>query len=143
MLDDEKKTPISRAAIGDTVQVRLRIVAPNTLRYVVIEDFFPSGAEAINPNLATSAQLGTIPRGDRIDARRGWGWWYFDHVQFYDEKAVIYANYLPRGVYEFVYTIRPTSAGEFNVIPPIAQEMYFPEVYGRGAGTLFTITEER
>ncbi|MCY3916298.1 MAG: hypothetical protein OXG49_09850 [Chloroflexi bacterium] len=142
MLDDEKKTPISRAAIGDTVKVRLRIVAPNTLRYVVIEDFFPAGAEAINLNLATSAQLGTMPRGDRIDARRGWGWWYFDHEQFYDEKAVIYANYLPRGVYEFVYSIRPTSAGEFNVIPPIAQEMYFPEVYGRGAGALFAITEE-
>ena len=85
-----------------------------------------------------------MPRGGRIDARRrGWGWWYFDHVQFYDEKAVIYASTLPRGVYEFVYTIRPTVAGEFNVIPPIAQEMYFPEVYGRGAGTQFTIAEER
>ncbi|MCY4061698.1 MAG: alpha-2-macroglobulin, partial [Chloroflexi bacterium] len=143
LLDDEKKTPIARAAIGETVQVRLRIVAPNTLRYVVIEDFFPAGAEAINPNLATSPQLGTIPRGDRIDARRqGWGWWYFDHVEFHDEKAVIYANYLPRGVYEFVYTLRPTIAGEFKVIPPVAQEMYFPEVYGRGAGALFAITEE-
>ena len=143
MLDDENKTAISRAAIGDVVQVRLRIVAPNTLRYVVIEDFFPAGAEAINPNLATSPQLGTMPGGGRIDARRrGWGWWYFDHVEFHDEKAVIYASYLPRGVYEFVYTIRPTSAGEFNVIPPIAQEMYFPEVYGRGAGARFTITEE-
>ena len=35
--------------------------------------------------------------------------------------------------------IRPTVAGEFNVIPHTAQEMHFPEVYGRGAGSLFTI----
>jgi len=142
MLGDETSTAIAGVAIGDTVQVRLRIVAPNTLRYVVIEDFFPAGAEAINPDLATSAQLGTIPSGERIDARRqGWGWWYFDHVEFHDEKAVIYASYLPRGVYEFVYTVRPTIAGEFKVRPPVAQEMYFPEVYGRGAGMSFVITE--
>lgn len=142
LLRDESSAPVNSAAIGEMVQVRLRIVAPNTLRYLVIEDFFPAGAEAINPDLATSAQLGAIPSGERIDARRqGWGWWYFDHIEFHDEKAVIYASYLPRGVYEFVYTIRPSIAGDFNVIPPIAQEMYFPEVYGRGAGMRFTITE--
>ena len=142
LLRDEASAPVSGAAIGDMVQVRLRIVAPDTLRYLVVEDFFPAGAEAINPDLATSEQLGAIPNGERIDARRqGWGWWYFDHIEFHDEKAVIYASYLPRGVYEFVYAIRPSIAGEFNVIPPIAQEMYFPEVYGRGAGTRFTITE--
>ena len=102
----------------------------------------PAGAEAINPDLETSAQLGAIPRGGRIDARRhGWGWWHFDHVEFHDEKATIYASYLPRGVYEYVYTIRPSVAGEFNVMPPTAQEMYFPEVYGRGAGARFVIRE--
>ena len=142
MLGDESSAPVNGAAIGDMVQVRLRIVAPNTLRYLVVEDFFPAGAEAINPDLATSPQLGAIPSGERIDARRqGWGWWYFDHIEFHDEKAVIYANYLPRGVYEFVYTIRPSIAGDFNVMPPVAQEMYFPEVYGRGAGARFAISE--
>lgn len=142
LLSDESNAPVSGAAIGDMVQVRLRIFAPNTLRYLVVEDFFPAGAEAINPDLAASAQRGAIPSSERIDARRqGWGWWHFDHIEFHDEKAVIYASYLPRGVYEFVYAIRPSIAGDFNVIPPIAQEMYFPEVYGRGAGTRFTITE--
>ncbi|MDE2637827.1 MAG: hypothetical protein OXI30_15800, partial [Chloroflexota bacterium] len=144
LVSDESSAPVNGAAIGDMVQVRLRIVAPNTLRYLVVEDFFPAGAEAINPDLAISPQLGAIPSGERIDARRqGWGWWHFDHIEFHDEKAVIYASYLPRGLYEFVYTIRPSIAGDFNVIPPLAQEMYFPEVYGRGAGTLFTITEDR
>ncbi len=139
---DAATETIERAIIGDTVQVRLRIVAPNTLRYVVIEDYFPAGAEAINPDLAISPQLGTMPRGERIDSQQdGWGWWFFDHVEFRDEKAVIYASHLPRGVYEFVYTIQPTVAGEYNVIPPVAQELYFPEVYGRGDGARFTILE--
>lgn len=142
LLGDETADSIHSAAIGDAVQVRLRLVAPNSLRYVVIEDFFPAGAEAINPELAISPQLGTMPAGDRVDAREsGWGWWYFDHVEFRDEKAVIYASYLPPGVYEYVYAIRPSVAGQYQVIPPVARQLYFPEVYGRGEGGLFTITE--
>ena len=88
----------------------------------MIEDFFPAGAEAINPELAISPQLGTMPGGERVDpGESGWGWWFFDHIEFRDEKAVIYASHLPRGVYEYVYTIRPTLAGEYNVIPPCGQ----------------------
>ncbi len=140
--EDESGRAVTGASIGDTVQARLRITVPNSLRYVVIEDFFPAGAEAVNPDLATSPQLGAMPRGQRIDPReQGWGWWHFDHIEFHDERAVIYASGLPAGVYEFIYTIRPTIAGEFNVIPPIAQALYFPEVYGRGDGARFTVTE--
>lgn len=141
VLGDETETPIDTAVVGDTIQVRLRIVAPNTLRYVVIEDAFPAGAEAIDPNLSGSETIGTRPGGDRIDPQSyGWGWWYFDNVEFRDEKAVIYASYLPKGVYEYVYTIRPGVEGTYNVIPPVVQEVYFPEVYGRGDGMAFTIT---
>ena len=140
--DGESATPVSSAQVGDTIQVRLRIVAPNTLRNVVIEDHFPAGAEAINPNLDTSQRIGAAPGGGRVDSRwRGWGWWRFDHIEFRDQKASIYASYLPRGVYEYVYSIRAAQAGEYNVIPPMAQDMHFPEVYGRGAGMRFVISD--
>lgn len=140
-LDDAEETPITSARVGDTIRVRLRIVLPNSLHYVVIEDPFPAGAEAVDPNLLTSETIGTSPRGDRVDpSRYGWGWWYFNAIEFRDEKAVIYADFLPRGTYEYVYTIRPSVEGIYNVIPPVAQELYFPEVYGRGDGMAFTIT---
>ncbi len=142
LLEDEARAEAHSAAIGDTVQVRLRISVPNTLRYVVIEDFFPAGAEAVNPDLAISPQLGVMPGGELIDPRdEGWGWWYFDRVEFHDERAVIYASVLPPGVYEYVYAIRPSIAGEFKVIPPVARARYFPEVYGRGDGARFSIVE--
>lgn len=141
-LGDESMLPVDSAAVGETLQARLQIVAPNSLRHVVIEDFFPAGAEAINPALGTSRQIGTQPGGEVIDRAGGWGRQRFDAIEFRDEKASIYASYLPRGVYEFVYSIRPTVAGEYHVIPPIAQEMNFPEVYGRGAGRVFRITDE-
>ena len=120
----------------------MRIVAPNPLRYVVIEDHFPAGAEAVNPALDISQHIGTAPSGERVDARApGWGWRHFDHIEFRDEKATIYARYLPRGVYEYTYSIRLVTPGDYNVIPPTAQESHFPEVYGRGAGTVFRVNE--
>jgi hypothetical protein len=71
---------------------------------------------------------------------RGWGWWYFRNIDFHDEKVELTTTYLPAGTYEYTYKMRVGIEGEFNVIPTTAQEAYFPEVYGRSAGMLFTIT---
>jgi alpha-2-macroglobulin len=91
----------------------------------------------------TSQQVGTRPEfaqtNDTLSA--GWGWWWFSNIDFRDEAVVLSASYLPAGTYEFVYTIRTGLAGEYNVIPAVGQQVYFPEVYGRSAGTVFTITE--
>lgn len=140
LLGDESETSITQARVGDVVQVRLTIIVPNALHYVVIEDPLPAGAEAINPNLEISQQIGTRPGLDRKDPlSRGWGWWWFSNIEFRDEKVVLYSTYLPAGTYEYVYTMRPGIEGTYNVIPATGQEFYFPEVYGRSAGAAFTI----
>jgi len=138
---DEAGEPIDSAAVGDVIQVRLTVVVPNALHYVVVEDPIPAGTEAIDPNLDTSQQIGTRPGLDRLDVDLyGWGWWWFSNIEFRDEMVAMYSTFLPAGTYEYVYSVRATVPGEYNVIPPTAQEAYFPDVYGRGAGTLFTVT---
>ncbi|NWG16872.1 MAG: Ig-like domain-containing protein [Chloroflexi bacterium] len=140
---DESKTPITEARVGELIQARLTIIAPNDLHYVVIEDPIPAGTEAVNPGLATEQQIGTRPGLDVNDPlSRGWGWWWFSSIEFRDEKVVLSAGYLPAGTYEYVYTIRTGLPGTFNVIPPVGYEFYFPEVYGRGAGSTFTVLPE-
>lgn len=137
---DEPDQPITEARIGEVIQVRLTIVAPNNLHYVVIEDPLPAGAEAINPGLVTEQQIGTRPGLDTTDPlSRGWGWWWFSNIEFRDEKVVLNSTYLPAGTYEYVYTIRPGLEGVFNVMPVTGREFYFPEVFGRGDGSTFTI----
>ncbi len=132
--------PITSAKVGDNVTVHLTIIAPNDLHYVVIEDPIPAGTDAVNPNLNTSQQVGTQPEVNlQNPLSQGWGWWYFSNIEFRDQKVVLYSTNLPAGTYEYVYTIRAGLAGEFNVIPPTGSEFYFPEVYGRGAGSTFTI----
>lgn len=140
LLNDPDQTPITEAHVGDIVQVRLTIIVPNERHYVVIEDPIPAGADAINPNLETSQQVGTQPTISQTDPlSHGWGWWWFSSTEFQDEKVVLRATYLPAGTYEYVYTIRPGLEGVYNVIPATGQEVYFPEVYGRSAGSTFTI----
>src|SRR5690606_24380376 len=137
---DESETPISEAHVGDTVQVRLTIIVPETRHYVVVEDPIPAGTDAVNPDLNISQQIGTRPAINREDPlSQGWGWWWFSEIEFRDEKVVLYATYLPAGTYEFVYTIRAGLPGEYNVIPATGYQFYFPEVYGRSAGSSFTI----
>jgi uncharacterized protein YfaS (alpha-2-macroglobulin family) len=136
---------IVQAQVGDVIQVKLTIIAPNDLHYVVVEDPFPAGAEGVDQSLKTTSVAGERPELIRTDRRDpwggGWGWWWFSHAELRDEKAVLFATYLPRGTYEYTYLIRASLPGEYRAIPTHAYEMYFPEVFGRGDGGLFTITE--
>jgi uncharacterized protein YfaS (alpha-2-macroglobulin family) len=140
--DGKVGDPVSEAKQGEQLLVRLTIVAPNALHYVMIEDPLPAGLEAVDQSLATSPQSIEVPQAYSYNDMiwRGWGWWYFSHVQYRDEKVVLSASYLPAGAYVYTYLVRAGTVGAFRVIPTTAQEFYFPEVYGRGEGTLFTVT---
>lgn len=132
---------VTEAKQGDLLLGRLTLVAPHDLHYVVVEDPLPAGLEAVDQSLQTSLQNLRLPAdyGLQDVYTQGWGWWYFDHTQLRDEKVVLSASYLPAGTYVYTYLARAGTAGVFNVIPPSAQEFYFPDVYGRGDGTQFTV----
>lgn len=137
---DDHTTPVSQAQRGDLLLARLTLVAPKALHYVVVDDPLPGGLEAVDQSLSTSPQA-IVPQEYTWDdlVYRGWGWWYFDHVELRDEKVTLSANYLPAGTYIYTYLVRAGTQGTFRTIPPTAQEFYFPEVYGRGDGSLFTV----
>lgn len=136
----DRENAITQIEQGETFLARLTIVVPNTLHYVVIEDYLPAGVEAVDQALQTSQQVGAPDRYTWEELQdRGWGWWVFNHVELRDEKVVLSADLLPAGTYEYVYLVRAAIPGQYQVIPPTAQEFYFPEVYGRGAGSLFAV----
>jgi alpha-2-macroglobulin len=134
----EPKTPITQARRNDLVQVRLTMVVPNSLHYVVIDDPLPAGLEAIDASLQTSQEIPDSYTTQNYDLY-GWGWWYFYYKQIYDSKVVMSADYLPAGTYVITYLARASSAGSFNVLPVSASEFYFPDVAGRGAGSTFVV----
>jgi len=135
---DDPKHPITEIQRGELVRVRLTIVAPAALHYVVIDDPLPAGFEAIDASLNTSVEVPSSYTRQDYD-ERGWGWWYFYHKEIRDEKVVLSADYLPAGTYVYTYLARASTAGTFKVIPTTATEFYFPDVGGRGAGSVFVV----
>ena len=135
---DDPKTPITEIARGELVKVRLTVVAPAAVHFIVINDPLPAGMEAIDASLATDTAVpSTYTKQDYKD--RGWGWWYFTHIELRDEKVVLSSDYLPAGTYVYTYLARASTTGTFKVIPPTASEFYFPDVGGRGAGSVFMV----
>ena len=130
---------VREAKLGDVIRVDLTIIAPNDLYYVVVEDPLPAGAEAIDTGLATTSLLAMDPALTRQDSRYWWWWRWYSRSELRDEKVVLFADSLPKGTYEYSYTMRATLPGDFHVIPTLATEFYFPEVFGRSDGRLLSI----
>jgi uncharacterized protein YfaS (alpha-2-macroglobulin family) len=131
---------ITQASAGQDIEVRVTLIAPNDLYYVVLEDPLPGGAEAVDTSVLTTSVVGEPPQLSPSDPLYyGWGWWWFSNTDLRDEKVVLFATYLPKGTYEYTYMIHASLPGTYKVIPTQAREFYFPEVFGRGDGTIFTI----
>ncbi|GAB4515507.1 MAG: hypothetical protein Kow0047_27420 [Anaerolineae bacterium] len=69
-----------------------------------------------------------------------WERWIPTHTELRDEKVVLFATWLSRGTYRYTYQMRASLPGRYLVLPATAYEMYFPETWGRSAGSVFTIT---
>jgi hypothetical protein len=139
--DQQEETcePISRLEAGQQVRVQLTIIAESDLLYAIVEDYVPSGAEAIDPGLETSASNleGDISREDDRDGY--WGWWHFNRIEYRDERVVFYSEFLPGGTYQYTYYLQTTIPGVYQVRPTLARQEFFPEVFGRSDGMSFVI----
>jgi hypothetical protein len=135
---------VTQAKVGDVLDVKLTVVVPNSLYYVVVEDPLPAGTEALDVSLKTTSKTVEGPQieeeNEGYDPWADWRW-QPTHVELRDEKAVLFETALDPGTYEFSYQIRASLPGEYLTLPPTASQMYFPEVWGRGAGSTFTVTE--
>jgi len=103
----------------DRVLVRLTVEAKDRLRYILLEDPLPAGAEV-------------------LDEANG-GWWSSQTVR--DEKMVFFQDQLATGSTTFYYVMRPQIPGRFHVLPAVIEGMYSPEVRARGAETRLEIRE--
>jgi uncharacterized protein YfaS (alpha-2-macroglobulin family) len=127
---------------GDLINVRLTLVVPETAYYVIVEDYIPAGAEILDPSLLTSQQGVVGDYDPNQPFSEGWGWWYFQDPQVYDDHIAWAADSLPPGTYELTYTLVTVNPGEYRVLPARAWQFYFPEVQGNSEGQVFEITTQ-
>ena len=128
---------------GAQVRVEVTLTLPDDSYYVLVEDGIPAGTEILNQNLNTSQQGVDASDVSVYDPnnpyRGGWGWWWFRAPEIHDESILWSADYLPAGTYVLSYTLIPTQAGEYRVLPTHAWQNFFPEVQGTSAGEVFVV----
>jgi hypothetical protein len=132
---------VREVQLGDVIRVDLTLIVPHDRYYVMVEDPLPAGGEAIDTGLATTSLLALDPSLRRQDSRYWWWWRWYSRSELRDEKVVLFADVLAAGTYEYSYTFRATLPGDYHVMPTVAREFYFPEVFGRSDGRLLTIGE--
>ncbi len=135
----------SPAAIlqAELIRVDLFLSVPAARHFVVVDDPVPGGLEPVNRDLAT-ASIVDADKG-KFEASGGSWWfkysdwisylasrWSFYHQELRHDSVRFYADYLPAGNYHLSYTAQAIAPGEFTIMPVHAEEMYDPDVYGKG-----------
>jgi uncharacterized protein YfaS (alpha-2-macroglobulin family) len=128
---------------GEVVRVDLYVSAPAARNFVVVNDPLPGGLETVNRDLATASGV-DADKGAFQAAGGSWffkfsDWkgynvsrWSFYHQEMRHDQVRFYADYLPPGNYHLSYTAQAIAEGQFTRMPVLVEEMYDPDVYGKG-----------
>ncbi len=135
--------PIDHIQSGSQVRVELSVTVAEDIPFVIIEDPIPAGTEALDPGLETTASAygASAERTDEAYLPGYWGWRSFNSIEFRDEKVRFSAEYLPAGSYQYTYFLQAAIPGRYQSMPAAARAEFFPDIFGRSSGLLFTVDE--
>jgi len=128
---------------GELVRVDIYLSLPAARNFVVVDDTVPGGLEPVNRDLATASIVDADAA--KFIAAEGSAWfkfkdwseyntsrWNFYHQELHHDAVRYYSDYLPAGNYHLSYTAQAIAAGDFSVLPVKAEEMYNPDIFGKG-----------
>ena len=139
---------------SDLVRVDIFLSLPSARNFVVVDDPIPGGLEPVNRDLAT-ASIVDADKG-KFEAAGGSWWfkysdwisynvsrWSFYHKELRHDSARFYSDYLPAGNYHLSYTAQAIAPGDFVIMPIHAEEMYDPDVYGKGVPEQLKVSQQQ
>jgi len=118
---------------GARAIVTITVKTPQDRTFVAVNDPVPAGFEIVNTEFAVeSAEDARALAGK---AERGGDWGGFERAERYDDRMLIFADYLTAGAHSYSYVVQATVPGTFYGPSALAEGMYEPEVFGRTAGS--------
>ncbi|MBN1796957.1 MAG: hypothetical protein JW822_00150 [Spirochaetales bacterium] len=111
----------SRVAVGEQIEVRIKINTKSQFEYLHLKDPKASGFEA---EVLLSG-------------------WKYDPLWYYEEPRDSLTNFffsrLPHGEYVLRYRLRPTKKGRYRVGAAVLQSMYAPEMSAHSDGFIIVV----
>lgn len=136
--DQDDLTYTQHGSTNELIRVHLTLTLENDTHYLKVRDMIPSGAEILDTRLKTTQQAEAV-YDVSTPFREGWGWWFFNPPQVYDDHIIWSSSFLPAGTYQLTYTLALNIPGEYQVLPARAWQTYFPDIQANSAGDEFII----
>lgn len=138
---------------GELVRVDLYLSLPAARNFVVVDDPVPGGLEPVNRELSTASTIDADKAAFRAAGGSLWfkygDWseygvslWSFYHHELKNDAARFFADYLSAGNYHLSYAAQAMASGTFAVSPVRTEEMYEPDVYGKGLPAQLIVEDE-
>jgi uncharacterized protein YfaS (alpha-2-macroglobulin family) len=122
---DAKGNVLTRVKVGDEflVRLRLRSTTRERVRQIAVVDLLPGGVEP------------TLDRQPLPGAN-----WTPEYADYRDDRVVLYGD-ATKSVQTFVYKVRATNAGTFQVPPAFAEGMYNRQITGQSQSAKLEIVK--
>lgn len=138
---------------SELVRVDIYVSLPAAREFVVVDDPVPGGLEPVNRDLATASVVDADAA--KFEAAGGSWWfkyndwtaynmsrWNFYHQELRHDSVRFYSDYLPAGNYHLSYSAQAIAPGNFTIMPVKAEEMYDPDVYGKGVSEQLSVSPQ-
>ena len=122
---------------GARAVVTITVKTPQDRTFVAVNDPVPAGFEIVNTEFAVEGAEDA--RALAAKGGRGGGWGEFERAERYDDRMLIFADYLTAGTHSYSYVVQATSPGVYYGPAGLVEGMYEPEVFGRTAGSTVEI----
>jgi alpha-2-macroglobulin len=154
--------PLQHVHLGDEIEVhlKLRTIAGQKRAYVAVTDLLPGGFEVVvepaQPPVSPQPEATPQKQGDESDdetdgesARADTAkWvapigsvrstWPLDYADIREDRVVLYGS-VGAEVKEFIYRIKATNVGTYNVPPTFGEAMYDRSVQARSLAAKITV----
>lgn len=139
---DTDGAEVNKFVAGNLYTVVVNVVFETDAYNVALEDPVAAGFEPVNPRLQGNNYLGmNLAKKQAIDEN-----FPFEYLVSYAEKrdnaVLAFADYVPKGSYEYIYFVRATTSGHYQVPASRLGEMYNPDIFGQSVSGEVTINEK-
>lgn len=118
-----EKNSVTELTGGKVYRMEVNVLSTFDRNYVALRLSVPSGAEIVDVSTAVDNDV----------------FRFINKKEIYDNEAHVFWNNFPKGRAVVSLKFRTVRRGVFPTPPASAECMYEPEVFGRAAGTVFTV----